>query len=65
MSWAAHEFENYFIQKHVGLKASFLGIALGAFAPDLFTKYFVYKSDDPAAFLSTVDRIRRAVDPDR
>ncbi len=50
MSWAAHEFENYFLQKHVGLKASFLGIVLGTFAPDLFTKAFVYSSDDPAAF---------------
>lgn len=50
MSWAAHEFENYFIQKHVGLKASFLGIALGTFGPDLFTKSFVYASDDPAMF---------------
>ena len=29
MSWAAHEFENYFIQKHVGVKASFLAIMLG------------------------------------
>lgn len=42
MSWAAHEFENYFIQKHVGTKASFLGIVLGAQAPDLFTKSLVY-----------------------
>lgn len=50
MSWAAHEFENYFIQKHVGLRASFLGIALGTFAPDLFTKALVYASDDPAKF---------------
>ena len=50
MSWAAHEFENYFIQKHTGLKASFFGIALGALAPDLFTKSFVYGSDDPAKF---------------
>jgi membrane-bound metal-dependent hydrolase YbcI (DUF457 family) len=50
MSWAAHEFENYFIQKHVALKASFLGIVLGTFAPDLFTKSFVYASDDPARF---------------
>lgn len=50
MSWAAHEFENYFLQKHVGLKASFLGIVLGTFAPDLFTKSFVYASDDPAMF---------------
>jgi hypothetical protein len=50
MSWAAHEFENYFLQKKVGLKASFLGICLGTMAPDLFTKRFVYTSGDPAAF---------------
>ena len=50
MSWAAHEFENYFIQKHVDVKASFLGIVLGTQLPDLFTKSFVYASDDPAAF---------------
>ena len=29
MSWAAHEFENYFIQKHLGVKASFIAIAAG------------------------------------
>ena len=28
MSWAAHEFENYFIQKHAGIKISFLGLAI-------------------------------------
>jgi hypothetical protein len=50
VSWAAHEFENYFIQKHVGLKVSFLAICLGTFSPDLFTKAFVYASDDPAQF---------------
>jgi membrane-bound metal-dependent hydrolase YbcI (DUF457 family) len=50
MSWAAHEFENYFIQKHVGLKVSFLGIVLGTFGPDLFTKSLVYAADDPAQF---------------
>ena len=50
MSWAAHEFENYFIQKHVGVKASFLAIAVGTMAPDLFTKSLVYASDQPAAF---------------
>jgi hypothetical protein len=50
MSWAAHEFENYFIQKKLGIRASFLGIALGTFAPDLFTKSLVYASDDPAMF---------------
>lgn len=50
MSWAAHEFENYFIQRHTGVKAAFLGIALGTFAPDLFTKAFVYAADNPAKF---------------
>jgi membrane-bound metal-dependent hydrolase YbcI (DUF457 family) len=49
MSWAAHEFENYFIQKHVGTKASFLAICLGAFLPDLFTKPFVYEHTTDAA----------------
>lgn len=50
MSWAAHEFENYFLQRHVGLKASFLGIVVGTFLPDLLTKALVYASDDPAQF---------------
>jgi membrane-bound metal-dependent hydrolase YbcI (DUF457 family) len=49
MSWAAHEFENYFIQKHVGTKASFIAICLGAFLPDLFTKPFVYEHTTDAA----------------
>lgn len=50
MSWAAHEFENYFLQHHVGVKASFLGIVVGTQGPDLFTKAFVYQADDPAQF---------------
>ena len=50
MSWAAHEFENYFLQRHVGLKASFLGVVTGTFLPDLLTKALVYASDDPAQF---------------
>jgi membrane-bound metal-dependent hydrolase YbcI (DUF457 family) len=50
VSWAAHEFENYFIQKHVGIRASFLALVLGTQLPDLFTKSFVYASDDPASF---------------
>ena len=49
MSWAAHEFENYFIQKHVGAKASFVAICLGTFLPDLFTKPFVYEHTTDAA----------------
>jgi hypothetical protein len=50
VSWAAHEFENYFLQRHTGLKASFLGIVAGTFLPDLLTKALVYSSDDPAQF---------------
>ena len=50
MSWAAHEFENYFLQKHVGLKASFLAIVAGSLLSDMFTKAFVYAADDPALF---------------
>jgi membrane-bound metal-dependent hydrolase YbcI (DUF457 family) len=42
VSWAAHEFEDYFIQKHVGTKASFVAVCIGALLPDLFTKAFVY-----------------------
>ena len=49
MSWAAHEFENYFLQKHVGLRSSFFAIALGTFAPDLFTKALVYDVRRPGA----------------
>ena len=50
MSWAAHEFENYFIQRHVGVKASFLAVVAGTLLPDLFTKSLVYAADDPARF---------------
>lgn len=50
MSWAAHEFENYFIQKHVGAKASFIAIAAGTSLPDFFTKKFVYSAADPPQF---------------
>ena len=50
MSWAAHEFEHYFLQKHVGVKASFFGLVVGASVPDLFTKRFVYAAQNPAQF---------------
>ncbi len=50
MSWAAHEFENYFLQKKVGVKASFFGICVGTMVPDFFTKAFVYRADNAAAF---------------
>ena len=54
MSWAAHEFENYLLQKEFTrdgwIRPSFLAIVLGTFGPDLFTKAFVYSSDEPARF---------------
>lgn len=50
MSWAAHEFENYFIQKHIGVKASFIAIASGTVLSDFWTKQFVYKAADPPQF---------------
>jgi membrane-bound metal-dependent hydrolase YbcI (DUF457 family) len=42
MSWAAHELESYFIQKHVKVRVSYLAILLGCLLPDLFTKLPVY-----------------------
>ena len=59
MSWAAHEFETYVLQKHLGRRVTLLPLLLGAYAPDLFTKWFVYgidvgglhlAADDPAQF---------------
>ncbi len=42
MSWAAHELESYFIQKHVKLRVSYLAVLLGCLLPDLLTKLPVY-----------------------
>ena len=42
MSWAAHELESYFIQKHTRVKVSYLAILLGCLLPDLMTKAPVY-----------------------
>lgn len=42
MSWAAHEFEPYSLQRHLGGRVSFLAMALGSFGPDQFTKWYVY-----------------------
>jgi hypothetical protein len=59
MSWAAHDLEPYAIQKHLGLKVAFVPLLIGSYAPDLFTKWFVYgvtvfgislKADDPTQF---------------
>ena len=50
MSWAAHEFENYLVQRHAGARASFLAIVVGTQLPDMFTKAFAYGADEPARF---------------
>lgn len=59
MSWAAHELESYFIQRHTKWRVSYLAILLGCFLPDLFTKLPVYgitigrlslKASDPAQY---------------
>lgn len=42
MSWAAHELESYFIQKHTKARVSYLAILLGCLLPDLVTKLPVY-----------------------
>ena len=42
MSLAAHEFENYLLQRKTAAKVSFLALAIGGLGPDLFTKFFVY-----------------------
>lgn len=42
MSWAAHDFETYVLQRHLGLRVSFLAILIGTYVPDAFTKWYVY-----------------------
>ena len=53
MSWAAHEFENYLLQKkftrHGWVTPSFLAIVIGTLIPDMFTKAFAYGAHDNAA----------------
>lgn len=59
MSWAAHDLEPYVIQKHLGRKVAFMPLLFGSYAPDMFTKWFVYgvgffgyevRAADPARF---------------
>jgi len=42
VSWAAHELESYFLQKHIKAKVSYLAVLLGCLLPDFFTKLPVY-----------------------
>lgn len=59
MSWAAHELENFALVRKLGVRVSYLGLLVGALAPDLLTKAPVYgvsfgdvtiKADNPAQF---------------
>lgn len=59
MSWSAHDFETYVFQRHLGARVSLLPLLVGTYAPDAFTKWFVYGieigglrigADDPAQF---------------
>ena len=59
VSWAAHELENFWLLKHLGMRVSYLGLLLGALAPDFLTKFYAYgfsaaghtfKADNAAQF---------------
>jgi hypothetical protein len=59
LSWAAHDFEPYALQKHLGSRVTMLPLYIGSLGPDMFTKWYVYgislfgveiKADDPALF---------------
>jgi membrane-bound metal-dependent hydrolase YbcI (DUF457 family) len=59
VSWAAHDFEPYAIQRHLGKRVTMLPLYMGSLGPDLLTKWYVYgvnlfgieiKADDPALF---------------
>ena len=59
MSWAAHDLEPYAIQRHFGRRVAIVPLLLGSYAPDMFSKWFVYgievfnielKADDPVQF---------------
>jgi membrane-bound metal-dependent hydrolase YbcI (DUF457 family) len=59
LSWAAHDFEPYVLQKHLGGKVSILALYLGSVGPDMYTKWLVYgvtlfgvhiQANDPAYF---------------
>lgn len=45
MSWAAHDFETYVIQRHLGVRVSYLGVLVGTYAPDALVKWYVYGVD--------------------
>ena len=59
MSWTAHDFEPYAIQRHLGKRVTLLPLYIGSLGPDLITKWYVYgvelfglelKAADPAFF---------------
>jgi membrane-bound metal-dependent hydrolase YbcI (DUF457 family) len=44
MSWSAHQFESYVLQRHLGsrVRISYLALVTGDLLPDAFTKVWVY-----------------------
>ena len=42
MSWVAHDLEPYVIQRHLGRRVSLIPVLVGSWAPDMFTKWFIY-----------------------
>jgi membrane-bound metal-dependent hydrolase YbcI (DUF457 family) len=59
VSWAAHELENFALQRKLGFRVSYLGLLVGALAPDVLTKLWTYGftiggkeywADNPAQF---------------
>lgn len=44
MSWSAHQFESYVLQRHLGsrVRISYLALVAGDLLPDAFTKVWVY-----------------------
>ena len=59
MSWTAHDFEPYVIQRHLGGRVTLLPLYIGSLGPDLLTKWYIYgislfgveiRADNPAFF---------------
>ena len=58
MSWGAHQFEGYVLQKHLGeaFTISYLAIVAGDAAPDFFAKAWVYGVTIDGVFPAPRDR---------
>lgn len=42
MSWAAHEFENFFFLRILSRRVSYLGLLVGSALPDFLSKFYTY-----------------------